>query len=157
MFQVVDPATVSEGQSLDIVTALRSVHTLYDEQGNSILTDVWALVNVPCRYKVFDILLHRDLERTHRPSADAIMFMPGPLAPPRDHWVHSYPSQPKLELLGRGTSRMDLDAYPRQRELAEFLFERVGWDADEFVGFRVALPYPIWRAGYCMSFEYLPG
>jgi len=68
-----------------------------------------------------------------------------------------FPSQPRLELLGYGLDRMHTASYPRQRELATFLFDHLGWDPNDFVGFRCELPHPIWRAGYCMSFEYIPG
>jgi len=34
------------------------------------------------------------------------------------------------------------------------VLDRLGWAASEFVGYRCEVEFPIWRAGYCMLFDF---
>ena len=44
--------------------------------------------------------------------------------------------------------------YPRYAEVSRYFFNRLDWDPGEFIGFRCGLRYPVWRGGYCMSFDF---
>ena len=57
-------------------------------------------------------------------------------------------------MLGTGVSRVASPGYERMPDLTRHLFEQAGWDADEFVGYRCEAAYPVWRAGYCMAFDF---
>lgn len=153
LMQYVDSDTAA-GQTFDLVTALRGRNPLFDQGGHPSLETVWSLVNAPTRALVVDVWLHIDMERKYRPSADAQLWNPGLLAPPDERWAVLLPAQPQLQLLGRGPSRTASEHYPRLRELTEYFFAHMEWDPDEFVGFRCEVRYPIWRAGYCMAFDY---
>lgn len=154
--QVIDPDDFDAPRTLDVVTAVRSNHSFTDPQtGDFALDEVWALVNCPSVRLLFDVYLHRDLEREVRPAIDAQLWYPNLNPPGGQRWITRFPSPPRLELLGEGLSRAGSNAHERHGELTGTLFERVGWDPGQFVGFRCEVVYPIWRAGYCMSFQHV--
>tara|TARA_R110002073_G_scaffold118918_5_gene259182 strand:+ start:99619 stop:100980 length:1362 start_codon:yes stop_codon:yes gene_type:complete len=154
LIQVIDPANFDGPQTLDVITAARSNHPFRDPKTNEMtLDEVWSLVNCPCARLLFDIYLHRDLERMVRPKIDSQLWYPNLSSPGGQRWITRYPSPPRLELLGEGIARASTPSHPRHSELTSTLFDRVGWDASEFVGFRCEVMFPIWRAGYCMTFQ----
>lgn len=154
LVQVIDPAKLDGPQTIDVITAARSNHPYLDPQtGKMTLDEVWSLVNCPTVRLLFDVYLHRDMERQLRPSIDAQLWYPNLTSPGGQRWITRYPSPPRLELLGEGITHAQTNLHPRHRELTALFFDRLGWDPSEFVGFRCEVLYPVWRAGYCMSFQ----
>jgi hypothetical protein len=153
LMQYVDSSTAA-GQAFDLVTALRGRNPIFDERGNPSLETVWSLVNCPTERLILDVWLHVDMERKYRPGVDAQLWNPGLLAPPDERWAVMLPVQPRLQLLGRGAARSESEFYPRQAELTRSFFSHMGWESEAFVGFRCEVQYPVWRAGYCMAFDY---
>lgn len=157
LVQTVDHRSAPRGESIDVVVANRSVHPArVPGTKRPTLDEVWVLVNYPSRHLIFDVYLHRDMERMFRPSIDVQLWGPNLDTHPADRWLTRFPCGPRLELLGAGLQHARSDGYARHAELTAHLFERVGWKANEFVGFRCEVAYPVWRAGYCMGFEYTP-
>ncbi|MEZ6241899.1 MAG: hypothetical protein R3B57_02550 [Phycisphaerales bacterium] len=154
LVQVVDPERLEPGQTFDVVTARRFVHPKHNPDGSLALDAVWSLVNCPSQRLIFDVYFHRDMERQFRPAVDAQMWYPNLESPVGDRWLTRFPAQPKLQLLGMGLSAAESPFYARHAQLTAHVFERLGWDASELVGFRCEVEYPIWRAGYCMTLEY---
>jgi len=158
LHQVIDPAAFTGGEQrpVDVVTALKACHLMYDPStGAPTLDAVWSLVNCPSARLIFDVYLHADMERLYRPGIDALMWGPNLDAPAQDRWTIRLPNQPRLILLGRGLSHAASEHYARHAEVSAAFFGQIGWDPDAFVGFRCEVRYPVWRAGYCMGFEYL--
>jgi len=154
MVQLIDPADLDGPQTLDVITAARSDHPFIDPRtGRVTLDEVWSLVNCPCQRLLFDVYLHREIERMVRPRIDAQLWYPNLSSPGGQRWITRFPSQPRLELLGQGIGNARASSHARHPQLTRTLFERVGWDPKEFVGFRCEVEYPIWRAGYCMAFD----
>ncbi len=156
VLQIVDPKSVEDGRPIDIVTAVRGRDPMFSPStGKPTLDAVWTLVNAPSRHMVLDVYLHRDMERMYRPSLDVQMWNPGLNTPLEDRWATRFPGGPRLQLLGAGVEGAETDSYARHIEMTRALFSRVGWSAEEFVGFRCEVVFPIWRAGYCMDFEFM--
>lgn len=154
MVQLIDPADLDGPQTLDVITAARSDHPFLDPRTNRVsLDEVWSLVNCPCQRLLFDVYLHREIERMVRPRIDAQLWYPNLSSPGGQRWITRFPSQPRLELLGEGIGNARAASHARHPQLTRTLFDRVGWDPAEFVGFRCEVEYPIWRAGYCMAFD----
>lgn len=157
LLQVVDPSERTAAP-FDVVTALRATSPYFDPQtGRPALHEVWSLVNMPSRRLVLDVYLHQGIERLYRPSIDAQLWNPGLTVPEEQKWATRLSPTPRLQLLGAGVGGAACDSYARHAALTAYFFDRLGWDAGEFVGFRCEVEHPIWRAGYCMSFEYLAG
>ncbi|MBK7404009.1 MAG: hypothetical protein IPJ41_05120 [Phycisphaerales bacterium] len=157
LVQVIDPDSLSGEIELDIMLGERSRHPMYDESGATTFDEIWTLVNAPTRQLIFDVYVEERLERRFRPSVDAQMWYPNLSSPGDDRWITRFPSQPRLQLLGRGISQAASPAYSRHAALTAFFFERLGLDPNRFVGFRSEVAYPIWRAGYRMAFEAVEG
>ncbi len=156
LYQIVDPKAGMEGGLIDVVTALKARHPLMDPAtGRPTLDAIWSLVTCPTRRLILDVYLHADMERLFRPSLDALLWTPDLNIAPDDRWVMRLPSGPKLQLLGRGLAAARSDLFSRHAELSEHFFRHIGWDAEDFVGFRCEVQSPVWRAGYSMAMEYL--
>lgn len=156
VLQIVDAKSVEDGRPIDVVTAVRGRDPLFSPStGKPTLDAVWTLVNAPTRHMLLDVYLHRDMERRYRPSLDVQMWNPGLSTPMEDRWATRFPGGPRLQLLGSGVDGAETESYARHVEVTRALFARVGWDAGEYVGFRCEVAFPIWRAGYCMDFEFV--
>ena len=155
LVQIIDQASIRPNEPIDLVLANRSAHpAMVPNTNKPTLDEVWSLINYPARHLIFDVYIHRDMERMYRPSVDAQLWGPNLDSHPADRWLTRFSYGPRLVLLGNDLHAAHTDAYPRHVELTRYLFQRVGWPIEEFVGFRCEVPYPIWRSGYCMSFEY---
>lgn len=154
LIQVIDPADLDGPQTIDVFTLARANHPMHDPATGAItLDEVWSLANCASQRLVFDVFLHRDLERRLRPGIDAQLWYPNLSAPGGDRWISRFPDQPRLQLLGEGLHNSGSDAWPGHADLCRVMFKRVGWDPSEFHGFRCEVPFPVWRGGYCMTFR----
>lgn len=156
LFQIIDPKSLDGAGPVDVVTALRASAPMLGPGGKPTLDAVWSLVSCPSERLVLDVYLHVEMERHFRPSLDALLWSASLDIAQAHKWALRLPSQPRLVLLGRGLSNSASELYARHKELSGYFFEHIGWDADEFIGFRCEVVYPVWRAGYCMAFEHLP-
>lgn len=116
--------------------------------------EAWALVNFPCRRLLFDVYMHRGLAGPRQPALDAHLWRPDFAQHVGSRWQTRFAEAPSLQFLPPGLRASASDAWARHSELTRFLFERSGLDASEFVGFRCDADHPVWRAGYCMSFDF---
>jgi len=111
-------------------------------------------VTFPARRLVCDTWLHRDIARLCTPSLELHLYAPALGAGPLGRWSTRFPGGPRLQLLGAGVGNAGTSAYARHAEMMGALFEALGWDAGEFVGFRCDVAYPVWRAAYMMIFDF---
>lgn len=116
--------------------------------------EVWALINFPSRRMVFDVYLHRDIAARCVATLGLHLWTPDIGAPNSARWSTRFPGGPRLVSMGPASAAVASPHYARQAELVARMFERVGWDAAEFVGFRCETEFPVWRGGYCMSFDF---
>jgi hypothetical protein len=153
LVQSIDERAPALGRPVDLMLAARSTipHPLRQSPP---LEEVWALVNFPCRHLLFDVYLHRDLARASLPSLDAHLWGPDFAQHVGERWATRFADAPPLQLLGPGLRRGAPAAWPRMPDLTRHLFERVALEPDDFVGFRCDVEYPLWRAGYCVSFDF---
>ncbi len=125
--------------------------------GKPTLSSVWSLVNCPSERLILDVYLHQDMERRYRPGLDCLMWSADLDIPPERRWSIRIPNGPRLQLLGPALTHAASPHYARHTELTQYLFEHVGWEAAEFIGFRCEIAYPVWRGGYCMTFDPVAG
>ena len=110
---------------------------------------VWALVSFPTRRLVLDVFLHRALATSCIANASAQGTGLHELR--AGEWTERLPSQPTLQHLG--TTLADAP-HRRVTELERHVFGRAGWDITQFVGYRLDVVFPIWRAAYCVWFDF---
>lgn len=118
------------------------------------IEECWGLVNLPARAMVFDVFLHQDIALRCIPGLDAHLWRPDFASTVGDRWQTRLGNTPALTLLGRGLERIDSRWHPRHAELLSALFDAEGANPGDYVGFRCAVEHPLWRCGYCMSFDF---
>ncbi len=154
LIQTIDHKALTPDMALDVIIANRSVHPVrIPDTDKPSLDEVWTLMFYPARHLIFDIYLHRDIERLFRPTIDVQLWSPNLDTHPADRWITRFPYGPRLQLLGRSFEEAHSEHYPRHAELTRYIFNRVGFNHGNFVGFRCEVDYPIWRSGYCVRFE----
>ncbi|GJM22838.1 MAG: hypothetical protein DHS20C15_27530 [Planctomycetota bacterium] len=153
LVQAIDERPASAGLPVDLMLATRT-SVPHPRSASPSVEEVWALVNFPCRHMLFDVYVHRDLARECLASLDTHLWGPDFAQHVGDRWQTRFTECPPLQLLGNGLRKTSPPAYPRLHELSAELFARSGLDPDEFVGFRCEVPYPLWRSGYCISFDF---
>lgn len=121
---------------------------------NPRIEECWGLINLPARAMVFDVFLHQDIALRCIPALDAHLWRPDFASAVGDRWQTRLGNTPALTLLGRGLERIDTRWHPRHPELLSMLFDAEGANPSEYVGFRCAVEHPLWRCGYCMSFDF---
>lgn len=155
---VIDPAEPASSRPLDIVIGhKRSTPDRHPATQDPPIGEVSSLVVYPARRLVSDVYLHRDIARRCAPSAQLHLggFTSGTPGR-RARWSTRFPGDPPLTCLGSGLQRAGTSAYGRHGELTARVFERVGWDSAQFIGYRIEVTYPIWQAAYCMLFDFNP-
>lgn len=152
---VIDTATTSGDKPGDIVIAHRGAQP--DRHPATLtppLGEMWFLMTFPARRMVFDVFLHREIARRCIPSIELHLWGPDVGRHGASRWSTRFPANPRLELLGSGLSGVSTPAYSRHPDLLRHVFQQVEWPEDEFVGYRCEVSYPVWRAGYCMAFDF---
>jgi hypothetical protein len=155
IMQVLDLADRESPSPIDIVLANRGAKPeAHPATLRPAIGEIWSLVTFPSRQMIFDVYLHRDIARRCLPALEVHLWNPDIHQQGSSRWSTRFPGGPKLELLGQGLSNCASDAYSRHKDLTNHVFANVGWDAAEFVGYRCEVTFPIWRAGYCMAFDF---
>ena len=153
LVQSIDTDPGANNHAIDLVLGTRNTmpHPGLQPPG---IAEVWALINFPVRRMVFDVYLHRDLARECIPGLDQHLWRPDFAANVRDRWQTRFAEGPRLELLGQGIAGAATPSYARHEELTNFLFRQTRAAPERFIGYRCAVEYPVWRTGYCMSFDF---
>jgi hypothetical protein len=155
LVQLLDLADREGSAPVDIVVANRSAQpephpaTLRPAVG-----ELWSLITFPSRCLLFDVYLHKDIAKRCAPSLEAHLWNPDIREQGSSRWSTRFPGGPKLEILGPGLSGCACEQYRRHQELTAHVFGEAAWDPEEFVGYRCAVVYPIWRGGYCLAFDF---
>lgn len=153
MVQAIDADPETIGQPVDLMFGTRG-RMVHPRTQKPPLEEAWALVNFPTRAMIFDVYLHRDVARGCIPSLDAHLWRPDFAQQVGDRWQTRFADGPRLQLLGSGLGNAASPHYARHPELTRFLFEKIGADASQFVGYRCEVEYPMWRTGYCVGLDF---
>ena len=151
--QAIEPGGPGSEAGIDFIFGMTGTMTHPASEAPEI-EEIWALVNFPVRRLLLDAYLHRDLAARCIPSLDTHLWRPDFAQNAGERWQTRFPNPPTLAVLGRGADRARTDAWSRHAELRAMIFEHRGLDPDDFVAFRCDIAFPIWRTGYCMSFDF---
>lgn len=139
---------------VDVVIGRRFPPVPTSRGGREPFFNTLARVRTPAQRLVFDLYVHPSMVTPLGPTLAAYYWSPAISGDPGKDWAEQQPGTPRLQLLGRGLSRASHPAWPRHGELALHVFQTLGSAPDEFVGFRADIPYPLWGASYCITFDY---
>ena len=153
---VVDPTYTAQGHAVDIVVGYQRPRACQHPAFDPVPTlEVGALIREPTRWLILDTWLHRDMNAGQVPSLETYLWSPTLGTSLADHWLDRLPSPPPLlRVLGRGLDRAASPAWQKQAELTKAAFERLGWNPNDFVGYRAEIAYPMWGGAYFAVFDY---
>lgn len=121
------------------------------------LHEVWASIDYPAEHLLFDVWQHRDLARACIPALSNHLFRLNVLESIGEHWYTRLASSPRLALLGQGLEQAPTPLWDRHQEALAWMFDLLGWNPAEFVGYRCEVARPLWRTGYLLSFDFASG
>jgi hypothetical protein len=151
--QHVDTEPGQPGRPVDLMLA-SSLEMPHPRLRTPKLENLWALIHFPARAMLVDAYMPVSEARGALPSVGVHLWGPDHDMQAAPSWRTRFPQSPKIQLIGRGLDGVESPLHARHRELTMLAFQRVGVDPDAYVGYRLAINYPIWRAGYCLSFDF---
>ena len=125
----------------------------YSEEGNRISGTV-VTVRTPCEMLVLDLVLRKDTYGPVEPKAYVHAEHMGEMT--WDTVIQNrfrLPFSPPVHYLGRGPSVLHTSDVPRYAELGAYLFERMGWDGEQFDVYRCRFEYPVMPASVEVRFD----
>jgi hypothetical protein len=157
LMQVLDQSQAEPGASMDAVLAYRLPHVsklpsledppIYLEAVN---------MTVPAEHLVSDLYVHRSLTAGCTPSLNLYLGRGTGGCDLIDRWHEQIDGAPVLGLLGPGIKNAHAAAWERHAELTRHVFSQLGWDPNEFVGYRCEERWPLWNCDYVMALDYRP-
>lgn len=112
-------------------------------QENDTRGELYTSWSTPVEVAIFDMFFHRSMEEAAHPESCVYSQLPGGPVYPRcgiemgKMFIHE-----KLTDLGQGPPDVVTSEIPQYPRMIDHVFERVGWKAKEFRGFRLKVRYP---------------
>lgn len=153
LVQSIDVDGETNGGPFDLILGSRDT-TPHPRTQSPAVEETWAMINFPVRRLLFDVYLHQDLATRSIADLDVHLWRPDFASAAADRWQTRFARPPKLVMLGRGIDGSASPAYERHAELTRLFFEQTREDPEAFIGHRCEVTHPIWRTGYCMTFDF---
>lgn len=108
----------------------------------------------PAEAITVDAFVHRDLWNDIDPESLVISELSDePWYAPNKAPGDRLPFPEQVRRLGRGVEASPCPEYPQYPDLIEYVFDRLGWRAEEFTLFRLRVEYPVVRTAVVMRFN----
>lgn len=102
-----------------------------------------APITLPIESLLFDLIFHRDVAAQVKPEVLLYGYPHGGSESPAGQTIHNrLPCTEKPVELAGSPPAVATPAVPRYSRLAEFVYERMGWNPGDFSGLRVTIPFP---------------
>jgi len=109
--------------------------------------EYFALVRTPCEVLINDLFVHEDMFGPLKPELIIYGDLPGaPEYPAGGREPPRLPINGAVEYLGKGAGVVGTPDVPRYVELAQYVFDRLGWDGQRFDVYRVRMAYPVFSS-----------
>ena len=125
----------------------------FREEGNKISGTV-VTIQTPCESLILDLALHKDTYGPLKPDAFVHAELMG--ATSWDSVIqkrYRLPGSPQVKYLGRGPSVLHTADVPRYVKLGRYVFDRAGWNGDEFDIYRCRIEYPVLPSSAVIRFD----
>lgn len=153
LVQTVETSPDAPSAGCDIVFGLTGMMA-HPGKSPPFLEEVWALINFPVCWLLLDVFLHRDIARNCIPGLDVHLWRPDFASTVGERWQTRFTTSPKLQVLSGDLSQAGADSYSRHPELLAYLFAKRNLNPAHFVGYRCETPFPMWRTGYRLTFDF---
>lgn len=147
---VIDPPAEDTDHAMDIAIATRVAHV--ENPKKTYHTS--AVMTTPAARVVFDVYLHRSLALASVPACGVFQYTMSFSVDMDENWPFRLPGQYRLELLGPGLTNAASTAWVKHAEAAKHLFARTGWRAEEYVGHRMEVEFPMWGSTLYQWFDF---
>lgn len=160
---LVESAT-NDDAPFDLFLATRLNSAAHPGAGKPPVQRAFLIDGGPSRALGIVVLLHRSLAQQSVQGSglfvrhDAVManHAGAAMESPEDRWQDRLPDAPALECLGKNFLEHRFAAMPRMPDLLRTVLEMGGYDAAEFVGYRIETVFPIWNAPYVLWMDFRP-
>ena len=106
--------------------------------------EFFALIRTPCEVLINDLFVHEEMFGPLKPELIVYSdLLGGPEYPAGGHEPTRLPIHGSVDYLGKGPGVVATTDVPRYVELAQHVFDRLGWDGQRFDVYRVRVAYPI--------------
>lgn len=154
MLVTLDAPSGEQASAIDFVTASKFTNAPHPKLESWPAFVTSARIYAPAERLVMDSYVHQSLARQAVASMAVFRSNVGGTSDGPKLWHERLPVPLTLELLGPGLANSRSAAWPRHAEFVRWMFERLGWNPEEFVGFRCSHTYPLWQCYYEMCFEF---
>ena len=104
------------------------------------LGEFFAMVSAPAETLLFDLLIHHEIAAALQPTVDVYRVL---TADPRSRVARDrLPISEKYQHIGDRPPVVATPLVPRYAELVNTVYQRAGWDPNDFCGVRFVLKYP---------------
>lgn len=155
LVQVMDQARAKPGEAMDAVIAYRlpRVAPLPSLDDPPIYLEVTTMT-VPAQRMVSDLYVHRSMAVGCTPSVSLYLGRGSGGCDLIDRWHEQIDGSPVLGLLGNGLKNAHSSGWERHAELTRHVFAKLGWDPQEYVGYRCDETWPLWNCDYVVALDY---
>ena len=114
----------------------------------------YADIATPCKRMQFDVFVHRDLCAGSEPELFVYDTAINGIADVNDcsRDADRLDTAEKIQAIGHGVGKLRTAEIPNYVELIRHVFGQLGWNADEYRGYRCRIEYPIYGSQVCMAF-----
>lgn len=130
----------------------RGVIPRYREENNRVAR-YSAKVRTPCESLILDVILHESAIQGIHPIVEVYSDHRGSDSESPDRHYDMLAMDERVARLGRGSHVLQSPDAPRYVEMAEYGFERMGWERDEFHTFRCHVRYPVMPSSVIMRYD----
>lgn len=131
---------------------IRGFASIYADEHNTVGEHA-ALVQVPAEWLVCDIQVHRSLGFAMTPRPVLFGQLVGGPGPASDSACDRLPMAEVMEPIGSGPPVVATALVPGYPDMVSRVYERMGWRAEDFVGFRLVVRYPAMPTSYVIQHD----
>lgn len=155
LVQVIDQSRGQPGTPIYATTAYRlpTVGPLPANDNPPIFLEVTSLT-VPAERLVADLYVHHSIAGNCTPSVNLYLGRGSGGCDVIDRWHEQIDGAPVVGLLGRGLKNAHSSGWEMHASLSARVFELLGWNPNEYVGFRCDETWPLWNCDYVMTLDY---
>lgn len=119
----------------------RSFASIYADEHNAVGEHA-VPIQVPTEWLVCDLLVHRELEFAMTPRPLVYSLVGAEVGPGEGSEFDRLPIAEQMQSIGHSPPEVATPLMPEHPDLIEHVYGRLGWDPDDFHGFRFAMRYP---------------
>jgi hypothetical protein len=120
---------------------IRSFASIYGD-ANNLVGEHAVPIQMPVEWAICDLQVHKDLKFALSPRVAAYSKLATGPGPDEDMLCDQLPLAETVQSIGHCPPVVATPLVPRYPEMVQRVYDRMGWHADDFYGFRFVMKYP---------------